>query len=75
MNKALAETMMIQNSYGSEKDYEMKFGLWVKKLSGRYEVSDVVKALDEYTDNHSDVPTPSDVMEILNQQSKYWSAF
>ena len=55
-----------QNAYGTEKQFAARFDFWMMKLEGRYEVSQILSALDSYTDENSDIPTPSDIIKILS---------
>lgn len=65
LSKALAIVCVGQNAYGTEKQFEQRFDFWVMKLEGRFTVSQILQALDIYTDRYSGVPTPSDIIKII----------
>lgn len=44
------------------------FSFFEMKLASRYSVSDVLRALDVYTDRKSDIPAPADIIQILSPE-------
>lgn len=41
---------------------------WEIKFAGRYAVEQILYALDQYTDKHSDFPAPADLIAILEPE-------
>jgi hypothetical protein len=68
LSKALAVVCIVQNAYGTESQFAARLDFWIMKLEKKYTVNQVIHALDIYTDRHSDVPTPSDIINILNPE-------
>ena len=56
-----------QNSYG-ERDADLVMSFWEWKLSSRFTADQVIFALDKYTDDNYDFPTPAGLIEILQPQ-------
>lgn len=55
-----------QNPYGERKKIEPVFKYFKHKFDGKYNVDQVIFALDTYTDNFDDFPTYSKLIKILN---------
>ena len=66
--KVLSIIVKGQNAYGRKHNLEDMISYFGLKLSKRYTVDQVIYALDIFTDKYDDIPTPSDVIKILNPE-------
>lgn len=54
-----------QKAYGKEIDITGLFLYMKQKLESRFTVSEVIHAINKYTDRKDDIPTPADIINIL----------
>lgn len=55
----------MQKQYGRKMDPKLVMQGWEIKFAGRFTIEQILYALDRYTDEHSDFPAPSDIVNIL----------
>lgn len=63
--KTLAVIINGQKSYGKQVSIEDTFAYYRLKLESRYTVESILKALQGYTDINDDIPTPSDLIGLM----------
>ena len=66
LTKALAVIIKGQNAYGKSYNLQDTIDYLKYKLEKHFTVNQVVFALDKYTDDHDDIPTPSAIKKILS---------
>lgn len=57
-----------QKAYGKVVQLSPLFEYFRLKLESRFSVSQVVYALEKYTDEKNDIPTPADIIKFLNPE-------
>jgi hypothetical protein len=62
----LSITVDGQKAYGKEINLQSILNYFRLKLEGKFNVEQVIHALDVYTDEHNDIPSPADVIKILS---------
>lgn len=78
--KMLTTIINGQKAYGKDYSISDVFDYFKLKLEGKFYAKPVMAALDQYTDRNNDIPTPADIIEILNPperkitQSEYIAA-
>lgn len=55
-----------QKAYGKDVSIEDTFDYYRMKLDGKYSASQVIGALDKYTDTKNDIPAPADLIAIIS---------
>ena len=58
----------MQKQYGRSIDPKLVMRGWQVKMAHRFSVDQILFALDVYTETHSDLPAPSDIIQILNPE-------
>ena len=58
----------MQKQYGKKMDAKVVMKGWEIKLAGKYTVDQVLYALDQYTNQHDDFPTPANIIQILEPE-------
>lgn len=56
----------MQRTYGEALDMKIRGRAWERKLGAKFSVNQIIMAVEKYTDRHSDFPTPSDIINILD---------
>lgn len=66
--KTLAVIIQGQNAYGKKHNLEDTLAYLTHKLQAKHTVEQVIYAIEKYTDDHDDIPTPADINKILNPE-------
>jgi hypothetical protein len=66
--KTMAVIVNGQNSYGKTHNLAHLIDYYTMKLEGRFPMSSIIYALNLYTDRKDDVPTPADIINIIDPQ-------
>jgi hypothetical protein len=66
LTKCLAVVCEGQKAYGKEVNLQSILDYFVMKFEGRHTVKEVIYAIGKYTDIKNDIPTPADILIILN---------
>lgn len=64
--KMLSVILNNQKAFGKEQSIDDTFSFFKMKLDGKYTADQVLGAVDKYTDSNADIPTPADIINILN---------
>ena len=64
--KMLSVILNNQKSFGKEVSINDTFEFFKMKLDGKYTANQVLGAIDRYTDQNADIPTPADIIAILS---------
>lgn len=64
--KMLSVILNNQKAFGKEQSIDDTFSFFKMKLDGKYTADQVLGAIDKYTDSNADIPTPADIINILN---------
>lgn len=64
--KTLSVILNNQKAFGKEQSIDDTFSFFKMKLDGKYTADQVLGAIDKYTDSNADIPTPADIINILN---------
>lgn len=62
----MVEAFEMQRTYGETLDMKIRGRAWERKLGAKFSVNQIIMAVEKYTDRHSDFPTPSDIINILD---------
>ena len=68
LTKTLAIIINGQKAYGKEYSVRDVYEYFKMKLQSRFNVEQIVFALNEYTDRENDIPSPADIIKILNPE-------
>lgn len=68
--KVLGIIALGQKNYGKQVNVEDLLGFFKFKLEGRFTVEAVIYAIQKYTDQKNDIPTPADIIRILTPPEK-----
>lgn len=66
--KTLAVLVNNQKNYGKEYVLSDLFKFYEMKLAGRFPVDSILMAIGLYTDRNSDIPQPSDLINIMDPE-------
>lgn len=66
LSKFLTVIINGQKAYGKEYSVRDVYEYFKLKLNGRFSQAQVMFALNEYTDKNNDIPSPADIIKILN---------
>jgi len=61
----LTHTYIIQKKYGEQADYAKVRDAAFQKALGRFCFDDVEHAFERYTSRKNDIPSPADILNIL----------
>jgi len=64
--KMLSVILNNQKAFGKEQSIDDTFSFFKMKLDCKYTADQVLGAIDKYTDSNADIPTPADIINILN---------
>lgn len=66
--KVLSVIINGQKAYGKEYSISDTYAYFKMKLEHRYSVDHIIFALNEYTDRKNDIPSPADIINILDPE-------
>jgi hypothetical protein len=68
--KAISVISKEQKAYGKQIDVDGIYSYMQRKLEKLYSVAQIINAIDVYTDRNDDIPTPSDIINIITPVKK-----
>lgn len=66
LTKTLAVIINGQKAYGKDHSLKDTLAYYTHKLQGKFTMRQVLWALDKYTDQHNDIPAPSDLINLIS---------